>query len=290
MDGPNLLCIVVDCDKEAWTTRNNACGENQLNFNEVVSNIILFCNSYAMMHRHNRLAVIACGRQIPGGYSVVYPRRSPATCGGGGSDAHPHEAGQQNDDFVPLAHLLPQILASGLQTTQSTALSSSSSPSACFISQSLLTALCIINRQMQLVPGLQCRILVAQMSRDYAPSYNNIMNSIFSADKLGVPIDALVFKAAEESHFLQQACYMTRGVYQRPVDQRDVLQLLLGHCLPCPATRQLLNAPFQKVVEFKASCFCHKKPVEFAYMCSVCLALTCTKGAACDTCGTPSTS
>jgi transcription initiation factor TFIIH subunit 3 len=70
------------------------------------------------------------------------------------------------------------------------------------------------------------------------------------------------------------------------LDQRDVLQQLLEFFLPSTAARALLNAPYQKVVEFKASCFCHKKPVEFAYMCSVCLALTCSKSPVCDTCGT----
>lgn len=292
MDGPSLLCVVVDCDKESWTTRNNACGENQINFNEVVSNVVLFCSSFAVMHRQNRLAVIACGNQMPGGFSVVYPRRRLAGRGGG----EEADGREPTDDFVPLAHLLPHILSVGLLATQSQPEGrdrrrdggSASSPS--YISQALLTALCIINRQVLPTPGLQPRILVSQLSRDHAPSYNNVMNSIFSADKLGVPIDALVLRTAEDSHFLQQACYMTRGIYQRPVDQRDVLQLLIGHCLPSTSTRQLLNAPFQKVVEFKASCFCHKKAVEFAYMCSVCLALTCKKTEACETCGTPTSS
>lgn len=43
----------------------------------------------------------------------------------------------------------------------------------------------------------------------------------------------------------------------------------------------------QKLVDFRASCFCHRRPVEFAFMCSVCLALTCElPEVSCSTCST----
>jgi len=35
-------------------------------------------------------------------------------------------------------------------------------------------------------------------------------------------------------------CYLTNGVYQRPVNQRNTLQLLMLHCLPNPSTRKML--------------------------------------------------
>ncbi|RYG68505.1 hypothetical protein EON64_05030 [archaeon] len=42
------------------------------------------------------------------------------------------------------------------------------------------------------------------------------------------------------------------------------------------------------MVDFKASCHCHKKPVEFAFMCSVCLTLLCdTPSDSCPVCETP---
>jgi len=272
-DAPSLLCVVVDCDVESWRQRHSSCLETQVNFSELVSSIVLFCNSYAVMHRQNRLLVLGCGRQVERGCRVVYPRAD------------------SDDEFVPVVHHLSQVLSSGLVDTHELVASETiSSPAAAsaesFISQALATTLCTINRQVLGNPSLQPRILVAQLSKDYAPAYNNVMNCIFSADKAGVPIDALVLRATEESQFLQQACYMTRGIYQRPPDQRDVLQLLLAHSLPSSSSRALLCAPQQKVVEFKASCFCHKRPVEFAYMCSICLALTCKKTPSCATCGT----
>ncbi len=115
-----------------------------------------------------------------------------------------------------------------------------------------------------------------------------MMNSIFSADKLLAPIDTIVFSSVD-SHFLQQACYLTRGIYQRPLDQRDLLQILLTHNLSSSFSRQFLQFPVQRVVDFRAACSCHKQPVEFAYMCSVCLALFCDPGKTCQVCGTTST-
>lgn len=266
-DPASLLCLVVDCDAESWKMRHQVCSDNQINFGELAANMSVFCHAHVTMHRQNSLLVLACGKQLENGCRVVYPRV------------------EEGDDFVPAAHTLAGILSEGLMATQD----GDNGPggnSVNFISQALSTALCVMNRQLLHNPAIRPRILVAQLSRDHAPSYNNVMNCIFSADKAGIPIDALVLKTTDESQFLQQACYMTKGVYQRPLDQRDVLQQLLEFFLPSTAARALLNAPFQKVVEFKASCFCHKKPVEFAYMCSVCLALTCSKAPVCDTCGT----
>jgi len=143
----------------------------------------------------------------------------------------------------------------------------------------------VINRQLLANSQIQPRILSLQLCSDRASSYNSVMNSIFSADKVGVPIDAMVL-SKEDSHFMQQACFLTKGIYQKPADQRDMLQLLFTHGLPSNTTRALLNVPQPKTVDFRASCFCHKMPVEFAYMCSVCLALTCQASPVCETCGT----
>ena len=51
----------------------------------------------------------------------------------------------------------------------------------------------------------------------------------------------------------QQACLLTRGVYQRPVDQMDLLQLMLSHNLPSATSRTVLNAPMQ----VQSVSFCH---------------------------------
>jgi len=103
-----------------------------------------------------------------------------------------------------------------------------------------------------------------------------------------VIVDAIIL-SKETSHFLQQACLITNGIYQHPSDQRQFLSLLQTHYLPSASTRNLLETPIQKSVDFKASCYCHQKTVEFAFMCSVCLTLLCEELDTCPVCGIKAT-
>jgi transcription initiation factor TFIIH subunit 3 len=112
------------------------------------------------------------------------------------------------------------------------------------------------------------------------------MNSIFSAQKLGVLIDAMIVSKFD-SHILQQACFLTGGLYFKHMDERDTLQMLCTYFLADSSVREMFNQPVQKSVDFKASCFCHKTPVEYAFMCSVCLTLLCNEVDVCPVCSTP---
>jgi transcription initiation factor TFIIH subunit 3 len=127
-----------------------------------------------------------------------------------------------------------------------------------------------------------------QISEDVPQTYNHVMNCIFSAQKLGVLVDSLVLSSTHESSFLQQASFLTGGVYLRPKDQSTALQSLFYHVLPSGNARQeYLLSPLQRSVDFKASCSCHGTQVEFTYMCSVCLSLYCSvPEKQCETCGT----
>ena len=40
----------------------------------------------------------------------------------------------------------------------------------------------------------------------------------------------------------------------------------------------------QRGVDFRASCFCHKKPLDAGFVCSVCLSVYCDERGACQTC------
>jgi transcription initiation factor TFIIH subunit 3 len=62
--------------------------------------------------------------------------------------------------------------------------------------------------------GLQTRILIIHASPDVTAQYIRIMNAIFAAQKLDIPIDVCMFYDTD-SVFLQQASYMTRGIYSK---------------------------------------------------------------------------
>lgn len=277
---PSLLVLIIDCSPMLWRQRNENSNavipQTLIDFETTIKSIIFYLNSYALMHRENRLVVIATH---PDKSTVIYPRRNKIN----------NNCNNEEDNFIPILHSLPSIISNALVNIANTKVEIidkfTKSLSNSTLSQALSTSLCIINRQLKINPKLQPRILTTQIGKDDSKSYNSVMNSIFSAQKIGVPVDALIL-SKEDSPFLQQACLITNGIYLHPADQRDILQLLLTHCLASLCTRYTLECPIQKIVDFKASCFCHQKSVEFAFMCTVCLALTCEETEVCSTCNT----
>lgn len=123
-----------------------------------------------------------------------------------------------------------------------------------------------------------------QKSPDVSQHYISIMNGIFSAQKKSVAVDACIL-AGEHSSFMQQAAYLTGGIYYKPQDHSGLLQYLLSIYLPDPSMRKLLKLPSQDSVDFRAMCFCHKEVISTAYVCPVCLSLFCEFQPICSTCG-----
>jgi transcription initiation factor TFIIH subunit 3 len=164
------------------------------------------------------------------------------------------------------------------------------------IAGSLTTALTYINQQTLLVSppreGMEItlqttqtavkseqkklisRLLVVSVSSDLADQYISVMNSIFAAQRLQIPVDVL--KLAGTTTFLQQASDATDGIYLAPEPEdlkggAGLLQYLMMGFLPDATSRQFLNLPGKTDVDFRAACFCHRKVVDIGYVCSVCL-------------------
>jgi transcription initiation factor TFIIH subunit 3 len=73
--------------------------------------------------------------------------------------------------------------------------------------------------------------------------YVTVLYYYHSAQKMAIAVDSLVLTRSQESSFLQQASYLTGGVYQKPKYQQDTLQILLMHYLPGLSARSSLKAP-----------------------------------------------
>jgi transcription initiation factor TFIIH subunit 3 len=119
---------------------------------------------------------------------------------------------------------------------------------------------------------VKARILVLSASGDLAFQYIPMMNCIFSAQKLHVPVD--IIKLAGDAAFLQQASDATGGIYMdasKAVDGGGFLQRLMMIYLPDQSLRKHLNLPRQENVDFRAACFCHKRVLDVGFVCSVCL-------------------
>lgn len=148
-------------------------------------------------------------------------------------------------------------------------------------------ALCYINRVSKELPtgeALSTRLLVVKGSEDHPSQYMNFMNVVFTAQKLGVVIDACILD--NESVLLQQACDITEGIYLKIPQLNGLLQYLLWIYLPDTSTRSKLTLPPRVKVDYRAACFCHRTLIDIGYICSVCLSIFCSFSPICSTCNT----
>jgi transcription initiation factor TFIIH subunit 3 len=228
-------------------------------------------------------------------------------------------AEENANKYRPFLAIEQEILANLRQLMDSTdpeSLTGTTSAGCTQIAGSLTTALAYINQQTLLVTPqrdgveitlqttqtamkteqkkLISRLLVVSVSSDLADQYISVMNSIFAAQRLQIPIDVL--KLAGQTTFLQQASDATEGIYLAPEardlkDGAGLLQYLMMGYLPDATSRQYLNVPGKTEVDFRAACFCHRKVVDIGYVCSVCLSIFCDPAILpnnqCLTCSTP---
>lgn len=117
--------------------------------------------------------------------------------------------------------------------------------------------------------GLLSRILILSVSGDLAYQYIPIMNSVFAAQRLRIPIDIL--KLSGDTVFLQQASDATQGTYIEVKDKQGLLAYLMINMLPDQSARRGLVKGGGDVVDFRAACFCHQRVVETGFVCSICL-------------------
>ena len=83
-------------------------------------------------------------------------------------------------------------------------------------------------------------------------------------------LDACVL-SNQDSTFLQQACFLTGGNYLKPQRQEGLLQYLLTIFMLEKNLRSYIQLPVQNTVDFRASCFETRKPIDDGYVCPVCL-------------------
>jgi transcription initiation factor TFIIH subunit 3 len=270
-EDPSLLVLVLDASAPFWAQRQvqREQGAAVSTFQDTLEALMVFLQSYLLMHRRNDLAVIACGR---GCSKMLYPI------------AQFEDEGRSLSEGGVSTKELQACIIDGLQ--QMSAASSSTTAARSAMARSLSQGLCYIDRRLKDVPTTQARVLLVQADPDAPESYNAIMNCIFSAQKAQVPVDCCCVGA--NSMFLQQAADVTGGIYLH-TQEPGILQHLLTVFLPSQSCRRYLKQRRQETVDFRAACFCHRKIIEIAYVCSVCLSVFCEFSPVCATCGTRAT-
>ncbi|GAX73181.1 hypothetical protein CEUSTIGMA_g634.t1 [Chlamydomonas eustigma] len=266
-------CVVLLLDVQLFYDQvTQQQGKRDIPADSLLEQILYFIGAYRLLNNNNRLAVFALHHEecqplyIHGGDESSYA-----------SNSNPYRNVKEGIESILRAEV-SKIDAGSEPQEPCTAL-------ACGLSR----ALCLINRiTTSSSLSRACskpRIVCITGSPDVPLQYIPVMNAIFSAQRAEVVVEALVLHT-KDSAFLQQAAHLTGGLYIRPPDRCAALQHLV-HCLSADTeTRKMLVVHQPLGVDFRASCFCHKRTIDIGFVCSVCLSIFCEKVSTCKICGT----
>ncbi|CAA7032455.1 unnamed protein product [Microthlaspi erraticum] len=266
-DDVSLLVLLLDTNPFYWSTTS-------IKFSQFLSHVLAFLNAVLGLNQLNQVVVIATGYS-----SCDYIYDSSLTPNG-----HFESSGTGMPAiFSSLLKKLDEFSAKDEELCKEE--DNEKRVASSLLSGSLSMALCYIQRVFRsghLHP--QPRILCLQGSPDGPEQYVAVMNSIFSAQRLMVPIDSC-YIGTQNSAFLQQASYITGGVHHSPKQLDGLFQYLTTIFATDLYTRGFVQLPKPVGVDFRASCFCHKKTIDMGYICSVCLSIFCEHHKKCSTCG-----
>ncbi|KAG6655528.1 general transcription and DNA repair factor IIH subunit TFB4 isoform X1 [Carya illinoinensis] len=263
-DDVSLLVVLLDTNPFFWSSFS-------LPFSKFLSHVLSFLNSILLLNQFNQVVVIATGCNS---CDYIYDSSSATSTGA--------ESGRMPALCSDLLRKLDEFVTRDQQLGEKDSLGPTTSS---LLSGSLSMALCYIQKVFRSGPlHPQPRILCLQGSTDGPEQYVAIMNAIFSAQRSMVPIDSC-FMGSNNSAFLQQASYITGGVYQKPQQLDGLFQYLSTVFATDLHSRTFLRLPKSVGVDFRASCFCHKRTIDMGYICSVCLSIFCKHHKKCLTCG-----
>ncbi|KAJ3910328.1 transcription factor Tfb4-domain-containing protein [Lentinula edodes] len=283
MDGSHLS-VVVDLCPSQWHL-SSLHEPYPLDLGSFVSQLLAFLNSHVASRHENSLAVFGA---FPGKSVLLYSSANPPS-ETPSNDANSFPPFKMVDSTI-MHNIVQQLnaLDQGLDEEAPSALVGALTKALCFINRLTLefnTSTANATEGLEPLTLSDPRILVLSVSPDQTTSYIPVMNSIFSAQKLKVTIDACQIYGPE-TVFLQQAAHLTGGSYIY-LERRDaLLQYLTMAFLPPPSIRQTISVPTQDKIDFRAACFCHKNIVDVGFVCSVCLSIFCQPVPVCSTCRT----
>jgi len=253
------LHTVLDVNPLTWGEQER----RKVDIQTFLNHVFVFLNSFLTLHRANKLCVILTSQNKN---LVVWPEKS----------------GDHQDHEFNFSSMNEAIRNGVLELTRESKEAPQSGP---LLPGAVANGLTWLNFMNTKFPELQGRILIFNASEDCASQYVATMNTIFAAQKLEIPIDVYSVLSNGSTSFLEQAAYLTEGIFVRAISTA-ILQQLLFLFLPSLKTRRTLNISDQKKVDLRASCFCHRQPTDEGYVCVVCLSVFCKRRPSCQTCGT----
>ncbi|KAL6541963.1 RNA polymerase II transcription factor B subunit 4 [Orobanche gracilis] len=227
-DDVSLLMVLIDTNPFFWNSVKFT-----IPFSKFLSHILAFLNSILLVNQQNQLVVIATGHNY---CDYVFDSSASQS-----QNLRAEHLLQKLEEFVDKDESLCREVSGDV-------------PGFSLLSGSLSMALCYIQRVFRSGPlHPQPRILCLHGSLDGPGQYVSIMNSIFSAQRSMVPIDSCVM-GTQHSAFLQQASYITDGVYLKPQLLDGLFQYLATVFATDLHSRAVLQLPKPAGVDFRASC------------------------------------
>lgn len=303
-ENPSLLTVVLEMSPRWWHAIRN-----HISIQDTVKALIVFLNTHLSLNNSNQVAFIAA---LPTGARMLYPSVNKTGSGNGTGNGNGTENSTSNEPIVNSGmyrhfRLVDDTILNGVNVELRQLLDRAENlPQASTLSGALLMALTYTNRMLHvdqsistttasaissttsaagagagtdhglgvklLQTDMSARILVVTSNDAHESKYIAIMNSIFAAQKMLVPID--VVKLGEnDSPYMQQAADATKGVYLHNKEPRGLIQTLSTAYFVEPCLRSLIILPTSSNVDYKASCFVTGNPVDIGYVCSVCLCI-----------------
>ncbi|KAJ3092229.1 RNA polymerase II transcription factor B subunit 4 [Quaeritorhiza haematococci] len=269
----SVTVLVIDTNPVEWARAAKDL-KSPVEYTKVLEQLMIFIHAHLALQYDNRLAIIASHttKRLRYRSEFLYPAPQHLIESSGRNDSSsPKKPANAYKDFW---HVDQQVIKQmkALITGDSGVLAPNTNKTA--LAAALSRALTYVNRMKKMndLTDVQARVLIISVSPDSPSQYIPLMNSIFSAQKMNVPLDVCKL-FGKDTVFLPQAAYITGGSYLT-VEKPDVLvQYLLYAFLPGKNMRQTLILPSKEGVDFRAACFCHKKTVNVGFVCSVCLSM-----------------
>lgn len=186
------LILIIDLNPFYWGDKVSS--SQTLGFKQYLNIIGQFANAYIGFDVNHRLTVIGCSNSNA---SFLYPDVQRENI------INPTVT---KTNMLEQLFVLDQILEINIKQFLDQA-STGQTASGSMITMAVTQALCYVNRLIRETPTGEknhYRILIIQTSNDASKQYMNFMNAVFTAEKLGVPIDGCIL--TNDSTLLQQAC------------------------------------------------------------------------------------
>lgn len=306
-DPASLLVVILDTSVQSWIGMcekdNSSIEDVVVALRRVTEQLLVFLKAFILLHDSNKVCFIISDSLST---RVLYPMLKEPNHSISTEDVAmedisltPNYSSNLNTNFVidheQEAVELHDGVVNGIRTSIEEQEASGSNFANSKISAAMSIALCTINRarrtnlknsvsqnqglesQNELKGQANGRILVVLSGKDAPNQYVPMMNCIFSAQRVGVPIDTCNLSQGSDSTYFQQAAHLTNGIYIKPDDfslstPDNLLQYFMTVFLVDKQSRDFLAMPTPTEVDFRASCMETKTIIQEGYTCSVCLA------------------